>query len=434
MDVSILLETSVMAPYLESNIALGDAVAQFLPPILICLAVALMVRRQIGGGWIALGVALLLSRELFCFFTFQSGVFTVLQGFGLSSVCPFLYGTLIVGYGLVGIGLMQPHQSRAKNGSRTARWLNVLLFVSITIELTLLINRLSMDNGPALLNWVQEAFHLISLTLLIIVVGVRHVYHSKLSQEADDGQRQLDAMISMFSAVKHDLNNDMQVVVGNAELAENLISSGGDIQKPVSNITNAASIAIERIAQLSVFNSTAKPLLSAVDLNSTLRESMARLINEIPAIVTVKMELEHLPIRVMADRYLLSLSLMHMIKQSVKNMQHGGEIVIRTQDLSATKKSSDSTVVNAEVFIVRALGLPVGGSKSTRRKPVKSHAKVKSEFEGEFNTLKSLFERSGAVSVAHSLSPNEFGFSMQFNSEAAAESISPSIALGQSYV
>lgn len=433
MDVILVQEVSLMGLKIDPNIEFFDALTQHLPPIAIYLGIAFMVRRQMGGGWVAFGVALLLFRELFCIFVHYDGAYSALELVGPDLLVPLMYGTLILGFGFVGIGIMQPHQNPLRDATRMARCLKALLIASITIELGLLINRLSINNSDALVNSIHESFHLTSLTLFVAVIGLRQYHDSKIPLETAEGQRQLDAMTSMFSAVKHDLNNDMQVVVGNAELAEILINSGSDVEKPISNISSAASIAIERIEQLSVFNATARPALLAIDLNAVLRQSMAKLVNEVPAIVTLKMELSYLPVRVMADRYLLSLSLTHMIRRALKNMQYGGEIVIRTQDMSATRNRQGNAVINAEVFIVRVLAPPVGDSQTT--KPLTHAEEGRNELECGVATTKSLVERSGAISVVHSLSPDEYLFTMEFISEASVvEPVSAHVTARHSFV
>ncbi|MFK8076315.1 MAG: hypothetical protein AB8B84_06995 [Granulosicoccus sp.] len=67
---------------------------------------------------------------------------------------------------------------------------------------------------------------------LALILIVRHIHQSYLKQTNERGDRQADAMISMFTSVKHELNNDRQVVVGNTELAQIMTASGADVSKP----------------------------------------------------------------------------------------------------------------------------------------------------------------------------------------------------------
>lgn len=406
-----------MALGIDSSGTVSADVAHHLSAAALCLMIMYLVRRQIGREWVILGAGLLLSRELFSLLAYLSDIHVALDSISPGTVIPFMYGTLILGYGFVGIGVMQPHQANQSSVLSMGRGLKVLLLLSIAIELCLVVHRLSMTSTNPNFHTAQVVFQFLSLMMIIAVVCYRRSWHSKLSLVAADGQRQLDAMLSMFSAVKHDLNNDMQVVVGNAELAELLITTGGDIQKPVTNITDAASVAIQRIEQLSVFNSSLEPALSAIDLNSVLRECMAKIVGEIPALVTLRLELQRLPVRVMADRNLLSLSLIHLIRQAVDTMPHGGEIVIRTQDLSAPISKYGSATVSAELFIVRALAVSTGLNSASQT----GRAEDAFVLQSGLDTAKSLVERSGAVSVAHSQSSKESVFSMGFVTETIEE-------------
>ncbi|MFK7853360.1 MAG: hypothetical protein AB8B79_04570 [Granulosicoccus sp.] len=419
-----MLESYLMVSGIDfSGTGSGD-VAHHLSAAVLCLLIAYIVRRQIGREWVMLGAGLLMFRELFSLLAHISNIDVALESILPGLVLPLMYGTLILGYGFVGIGVMQPHQANHSTKLNLCRWLKVFLLLSIAMELGLFVHRLSMTTDNANFETMQVVFQFLSLTLIIAVVCYRRSWHSKLTLVAADGQRQLDAMLSMFSAVKHDLNNDMQVVVGNAELAELLITTGGDIQKPVTNITDAASVAIQRIEQLSVFNSSLEPSLSPIDLNSVLRECMAKIVSEIPALVTLRLELQRLPIRVMADRSLLSLSLVHLIRQAVNTMPHGGEIVIRTQDLCKPISRCGSAAVSAEVFIVRALAVSTNANWVDQ--PNRAVDAV--ALQSGFSTAKSLVERSGAVSVAHSQASKESVFSMGFVSESIKEQPRPVFA------
>ncbi len=305
--------------------------------------------------------------------------------------------------------------------SSVFKWLNIALFVSVVIEVGLLADQLMSINNDRLVGSAQQAFHVASLALLVIIVGLRHVHHVKVMKRAEASERQMKAMLSMFSIVRHDLNNDMQVVVGNAELAQLIIETGGDLRKPVSNITAAATLAIDRIEQLSVFNTSGHSSRTAIDLNAMLRECMAKLSSEISAIVTLRLELEHLPIRVVADQYLLGLTLSHLIRQTVKTMQHGGEIVVRTQDLNRSQAKVGSPVVNLEIFVVRALATANKSSVSSIDKQQDAYLTQR------LSTIKALVERSGAVMVEHSKASSGSLINMGFVSMPVPEPVKKSI-------
>lgn len=413
-----LMHSGWVQLFVDPSIALWHLAWVHTPIVILCLIIAFRVRGQSGGLFIMAGVGLLLLHQWVSLLSYHAELFTVLV-----TVLPprigtaVMFGSLLVAYGLIGIGIMKPHLKLVIPDSRMQFWLNSALFVAVIIELCLMADKLFVSNAVSSergLYSLAELAQLLSITILLAVVSCKHYQHATFARRAADTERQLEAMLSMFTAVKHDLNNDMQVVVGNAELAEILIENNGDVRKPVANIAQAANMAVERIEQLSVFSAAVETTPTAIDLNAVLRESTTRILAEIPSIVTLRTDLAHLPIRIMADRYLLGLSLSYLIRQAVKTMEHGGEIVVRTRDVSRENTKPGMAVVMAEVFIVRGLSSPSTEKSRLSEKIEHSHIQV---LKQGISTTKALVERSGAVTVGQSLSPGRSLISMGFLSE-----------------
>lgn len=265
----------------------------------------------------------------------------------------------------------------------------------------------------------DAGLHMASVIVLAGIAWVYKLHQTQLNRRAESNQEQLDAMLNMLGIVKHKLNNDMQVVLGNAELAEILINAGGDAAKPVHNISDAANDAIERIEQLTVIGSTRSTSPKPIDLNATLRESMARLAAEMPSTVNLRLELGALSSRVMADRYLLSLSLSHLIRQAAASMRHGGEIVVSTGENDNRSRSDGVTFVSAEIHIVHALATEreVAGK-------VTDAGNISSDIDAlqvGMNTTRVIVERSGVQSVRLSRTGGESLFAMRFYTSAQTQ-------------
>lgn len=262
---------------------------------------------------------------------------------------------------------------------------------------------------PVMLNIMQGA----SAGLVALALVVRHSHQTYTQRVASNRDRQLQAMMSMFRVVKHELNNDMQVVVGNAELASMMLDTNAPACKPVENIREAATLAIDRIQQLTVFSSSEHAELSAVDLNALLRETVARLTNEMPAIVMFRLELEQLPDRVMADRSLLTLSLSYLIRLAGKSLFHGGEIVVRTCNLNGASSSGEINVTS-EIFMIRGL-TGAGSELGMPSRDDDRRVRFARVLEQAQCTTTALVERSGATVMhgSHSAS-NESLIKMGF--------------------
>ncbi|NND91935.1 MAG: hypothetical protein HKN42_13835 [Granulosicoccus sp.] len=270
------------------------------------------------------------------------------------------------------------------------------------------------------------------LTLVVAVLACRHHRFRRKCRDTAESERQLQAMLVMFSSIRHELNNDMQVVTGNAELAGMLIESGGDARKPVENISGAATQAIDRIQQLSVFSASRSATPRAVDLNALLRETMARLSAEIPAIVLLRLELDPVPARIMADRQLLGLSLSYLVRQAVRTLHHGGEIVVRTRK-QADRSASATVNVVAEILIVQAM-TQSGNSGVARAADTEKQKQFARVMELGQVTTKALVERSGALVVVNFVGQSSSSITMGFSSASVAASRAEPLIIEESYV
>ena len=312
------------------------------------------------------------------------------------------------------------------NVDHTSRHLNIALAGVVALQMSLFLNCLSSESFFSLgIGW-QNTLHSLSLLMLVAIVWMRQVYHKQMSRRAEAVHEQMEAMVNMLSTVKHKLNNDMQVVLGNAELAEILINTGGNIIKPVQNISDAANDAIERIEQLSVFGSAGCTNPKPIDLNATLRESMARLASDMPSTVNLRLDLNPLSARVIADRYLLSLSLSHLVRQASLSMHNGGEIVVRTLEKDALR-SADRSMIIAEIYIVRAPVNPhshaAEGAHANQYQPADSLMSADIDaLQVGMTTTKVIVERSGVPYVRLSRTGDESLFAMRFSTSAHARS------------
>ena len=250
---------------------------------------------------------------------------------------------------------------------------------------------------------VQNTLHALSLIIIALVISGKYQRNRQSNREEAARERQLQAMLSMFMVVKHELHNDMQVVMGNAELASMMLESGGAARKPVENINEAAALAIDRIQQLSVFSTSMQSAPAAVDINALLRETTARLSSELPPRVELRLELEPLQTRILADRNLLSLSLSYLIRLAVKTLSHGGEIVVRTRQASDDHVGNGLIMATTEIFVVRGCNADCNPSQVSQDK---QHDKFERVLTEARNTTQALVERSGAYVLVGPFAPD----------------------------
>ena len=241
------------------------------------------------------------------------------------------------------------------------------------------------------------------LALLLCIVIAKRVVRVRRRIHSQTSRIQLDAVVSLTGIIRHRLNNDMQVVLGNAELAQILINNEGNLLKPLQSIAEAADDAIERIEALAVVgcNNTSEP--DPIDLNAVLRESMARLVSDIPSTVRLRLELEPLSSRVAADRFLLSLSLAHLVTQASDILRSGVDVTIRSTDIPANHTDRQS-----HVFV--ELSLLYTSTPSVDAENIRA-------LEDCLVTTRGLVERSWAENVRLSFSNDGCRISFRFTTE-----------------
>lgn len=371
--------------------------------------------------FIMVGVGLTLVRQLFSL-SIPPDYNTFLADF----ISPranilLLFGSLVLAFGLIGIGIMRQNQVANGAVSRFHRWMNIALFGAITIELCLIVDQLVVPNNNYFAGFIHEFAHVVSLSLLALIVILRHVHQSYLKQTNELVERQTDAMISMFTSVKHELNNDMQVVVGNAELAEIMTASGADVSKPLGNIAKAANAAVSRIEQLSVFSAVNELAKVPVDVNAMFRQCSAELDELLPDNVSIRLELERIPFRVVADRYLLALTISNLVRQSLPMMKSGGEIVFLTRDVSGNQPSADEAAISADVSFVYPSESTV--NDTAEESDLNDQRDREQGMKVLLNTTSALVELGGGVSVNVHSSALQARIQMGFANEFAKEPV-----------
>ena len=224
-------------------------------------------------------------------------------------------------------------------------YLDVALTVVVMAQAGLYINELGGGLLFAVDSVAARIIFPLLLALLLCIVIAKHVSRMRRNNHLRTSRIQLDAIVSLSDIIRHRLNNDMQVVLGNAELAQILINNEGNLMKPLQNIAEAADDAIERIEALAMVGTTDTTRPDLIDLNAALRESTARLASEVPSTVKLRLELEQLSSRVTANRFLLGLGFTHLVTQASDILRGGVDIAIKSTEAPANDKDRQARVL-----------------------------------------------------------------------------------------
>lgn len=257
-------------------------------------------------------------------------------------------------------------------GSSLHRIRLMKLLMSLLLAGSLLLGTVSLIIGlwaPQLAESQGTALLVLQVILVLFIAAamvLRKLLGAARQRINDRRDRQLQALLSMCRVVKHELNNDMQVVMGNAELASMMLEDDSKVGKPVQSIREAATLAIDRIQQLSVYSTSGGLTPSSVDLNALLRETANRLHSELSPAIRFRMELDSLPSRVLVDRNLLCLSLSYLVRLAARSLSDGAEVVVRTCKLGDSADSGEITI-SAEISVISDSVLNTAGSPRLRR-------------------------------------------------------------------
>jgi len=293
---------------------------------------------------------------------------------------------------------------------RLPRVMNLLLAAIAIVQIGLFMLARGSEPIVQVSQFMREMLYIGTLVVLISVVCVRHIYDSIQRRDSETAKLRMEALVGIFKGVKHRLNNDMQVVLGNAELAQIQFSNGAELSPTLDKINAAAHYAVERIEQLSVFANVTRLCLEPVDLNAMLQACIDKQIGQLPDNVTLRLEPAVLTKPVVVDRYLLRLSLEHLMHQSISTLDSGGEIVFKTSSRFCLDESREIQVLTQ--MIVSYDEDDFGG--------------MNSRLNAGLVTSKALLERSGAVDVTLAEQQGSpAGFSIRFCLESAKNAKKP---------
>jgi len=293
--------------------------------------------------------------------------------------------------------------SDSVGGAQMHLWMNIALYGSLVAGFFATFYYLLTQQTFGV---VQTSASLISILLLALFIALRHFHQARLDRHRHTSKRQSEALRSLLEVVMHELNNDMQVVVGNAELAEMLMASGKDVKKPVSNIAMAASSAISHLNQLSVCHANRQASKVGYDLNALLTQSAAQLNDQQLPNAKFQLELEQPPQRIFVDRDLFTLNLRQLILRAVHHMEFEYEIVFRTAQLQ-DRRSSDGRVSANILF------QPIDIKSNPPRK--NRTAEVDQSINLLMSNSAALFGLSGGLDVRHECTDHGDQLSMVFD-------------------
>ena len=175
--------------------------------------------------------------------------------------------------------------------------------------------------------------------LLLAHLGLQ----AKRRRQSEAALRQADKMEAvgrLAGGVAHDLNNMLQVILGQGDIGLAKLRAGGDLAGPLNEILEAATRARALVTQLLAFGRKSETERRALDVPAVVRDLMKLVHRLIGEHIEVVLKLDEDTPPVLADAGQIEQVLMNLCVNARDAMPAGGtiEVAVGTAELDATRR------------------------------------------------------------------------------------------------
>ena len=161
-------------------------------------------------------------------------------------------------------------------------------------------------------------------------VFVQDITEQRILEREVQVAQKMEAMGHLAGGVTHDLNNQLMVIQGCADLVHHYRDQPDRIEKYVQRIHDASRLSASVVQQLMVFGRKQIAAASPVHLNSVLREVGQMLPRLLGEDLKVDLNLTEMTECVSADRNQIEEIILNLAVNARQTMPHGGRFVIET--------------------------------------------------------------------------------------------------------
>lgn len=157
--------------------------------------------------------------------------------------------------------------------------------------------------------------------------------------------RRVEAVGRLAGAVAHDFNNELQVILGNADLILEDAAPGSQVREDASEVRHAAERASALVRQLLALGHQQLLRLAEVDVGELLRELEPRVRERAGEGIVVSLELEPALPPLRADRASLRAVLEELVDNACDAMPSGGRLTLRASSHDGPPLAGPSAVL-----------------------------------------------------------------------------------------
>lgn len=151
----------------------------------------------------------------------------------------------------------------------------------------------------------------------------------------------MDALAAFASRLAHDLNNQLQVINGYAEMIQEMLPSGSPLVRDASEIFNAGKRAQAITGRLILFGRRTLQRREAFYLNAMLKEMLPLLSQVFGPTIQVQSDISAPESQVSGDSVQLKNAIMNVCANAKACMPAGGVLTIRTRNDAVTPEQAE---------------------------------------------------------------------------------------------
>ncbi len=207
--------------------------------------------------------------------------------------------------------------------------------------------------GPAR-GWSEAEADLMTSAAALLAIAFAIEHRRSLQEQLRQSQK-MEAVGLLAGGIAHDVNNVLNIVLGEADLLEDERHDPKAVREGLANIREAAKKAAGLTHKLLTFSRQRAVALTPTDLNGVLEdfERMARRVAG--ETITVALRRSSAPLPVLADSTLLEQVLLNLVVNARQAMPNGGELTITASAVApgvlAPDTGADETKAYACVMI-----------------------------------------------------------------------------------
>lgn len=186
---------------------------------------------------------------------------------------------------------------------------------------------------------------LIDVTELKLAQAEKERFHAQLVQA-----QKMETIGKLAGGVAHDFNNMMSVIASYGNLAM-METKSGPVKGYLEQICSAAERAKGFTRQLLIFSRTQPVKIATLDMNRTVLDMLSILKRLIGENIVIRTELEPALLQVRADKASMEQLLMNLIVNARDAMPKGGEINVRTENISEAPEAAGMGLMGKHICL-----------------------------------------------------------------------------------